>query len=344
MADPDRTQDAAGLKGRSQEGFGSPVQVAGAARRAGNRVCDGTAGLRMRSLPRRSIPSVRWYRVATSSCLIFGLSCVTAVRAVAQPGDAPGDGPASPIQDNSFLVEEAYNQESGVVQHIAVFTRERGIGSWVFTFTQEWPFSTQRHQLSYSIPLLSPGSGLAAGLGDLVLNYRYQALGAGDSPVFVAPRLSLLLPTGDERRERGAGATGAQFNLPVSIQHSQRMVTHWNAGLTVTPGARSATGEKATTRGYNAGASAIWLLHPAINPMLELSWDRSEVVAGTDRRSASDAFLLSPGLRAAINMRSGLQIVPGLAVPIGLGPSSGERALLIYLSLEHPFTRSLPNE
>ena len=30
---------------------------------------------------------------------------------------------AGPIQDNSFLVEEAYNQEDGVVQHISFFER-----------------------------------------------------------------------------------------------------------------------------------------------------------------------------------------------------------------------------
>jgi hypothetical protein len=33
-----------------------------------------------------------------------------------------------PIQDNSFLIEEAYNQEPGVVQHISVFTRTRSSG------------------------------------------------------------------------------------------------------------------------------------------------------------------------------------------------------------------------
>ena len=49
-----------------------------------------------------------------------------------------------PIQDNSFLLEEAYNQEAGVVQHISAFQRMRG-GEWIATFTQEWPAPGQTH-------------------------------------------------------------------------------------------------------------------------------------------------------------------------------------------------------
>ena len=44
----------------------------------------------------------------------------------------------SPIQDNSFLVEEAYNQEDGVIQHISLFQR-LSTGDWAFTQTDEWP-------------------------------------------------------------------------------------------------------------------------------------------------------------------------------------------------------------
>src|SRR5215216_2354470 len=60
---------------------------------------------------------------------------------------------AKGIQDNSFLVEEAYNQEPGVVQHIfnlpLLFTgHEKDISP---SFTQEWPIFTQTHQFSYTI-------------------------------------------------------------------------------------------------------------------------------------------------------------------------------------------------
>jgi hypothetical protein len=42
-----------------------------------------------------------------------------------------------PIQDNSFLAEEAYNQEPGVVQHIQTFTPLWNSRTWAYSFTQE---------------------------------------------------------------------------------------------------------------------------------------------------------------------------------------------------------------
>src|SRR6476660_8917897 len=62
--------------------------------------------------------------------------------------------PIEVIEDNSFLIEEAYNQEPGVVQHIfqSVYSsgpRQRG---WAFAFTQEWPIGGQDHQFSYTVP------------------------------------------------------------------------------------------------------------------------------------------------------------------------------------------------
>jgi len=61
--------------------------------------------------------------------------------------------PIEVIEDNSFLIEEAYNQEPGVVQHIfqSVYSsgpRQRG---WAFAFTQEWPIYGQDHQFSYTV-------------------------------------------------------------------------------------------------------------------------------------------------------------------------------------------------
>ena len=63
--------------------------------------------------------------------------------------------PAAGVQDNSFLIEEAYNQEAGVVQHI--FNLRRQGHDWSFAFTQEWPVGSQTHQFSYS-----PTSGCRA--------------------------------------------------------------------------------------------------------------------------------------------------------------------------------------
>jgi hypothetical protein len=244
----------------------------------------------------------------------------------------------APIADNSFLIEEAYNQPAGVVQHISTFSRADGGGAWDYSFTQEWPLGGIRHQLSYTIPL-AHADGIGTGIGDVALNYRYQLVGGEDDLIHVAPRLSLLLPTGSEDEGRGAGSAGLQGNLPVSWVVSPALVTHWNAGATVTPSANGPLGSEATTVGFNLGGSAIWRVRRAVNLMLEAVWfsDETPVAAGGTVREES-AFL-NPGVRWALDFASGLQIVPGVAYTIGLGPSDGDDGLFLYLSFEHPFRR-----
>ena len=39
------------------------------------------------------------------------------------------------IEDNSFLIEEAYNQEPGVLHHIQTFMRSWTTGQWLYTYT-----------------------------------------------------------------------------------------------------------------------------------------------------------------------------------------------------------------
>jgi hypothetical protein len=256
----------------------------------------------------------------------------------------PNSHDTSPIQDNSFLVEEAYNQEFGVVQHIQTFQRLWNSKDWVYTFTQEWPVdASPRNQLSYTLVALhsgeQPHSGGGGGFGDFILNYRYQLLGNGDATVAFAPRVSLLFPTGDFRRGRGAGGMGIQTQLPVSVVLTKKLVAHWNAGATLVPHARNDSGARATTVGYNLGQSFVWLAHPRFNLLLETVFYRNEEVIAPRSTQWSSTLLLNPGIRWAYNLTCGLQIVPGLSVPIGIGPSSGERGIFVYLSLEHPYRK-----
>lgn len=248
------------------------------------------------------------------------------------------------IQDNSFLVEEAYNQEFGVVQHIQSFQRYWNSKDWIYTFTQEWPVdASPRHQLSYTLIALHSGDQPAsgAGFGDVILNYRYQLLGNGESKVAFAPRFSVLLPTGDYRLERGAGGAGIQGLLPVSVVVTRKLVTHWNVGTTIIPNTRNTVGETGTTFGYNFGQSFVWLAHPRFNVLLETVFNRSQQVTGPKTTEWTSGLLLSPGIRWAYNFKNGLQIVPGIAVPFGVGPSRGEKGVFLYLSFEHPY-RKLP--
>ena len=58
--------------------------------------------------------------------LLFGLLVGAALPLAAQSADSTKVESEPVIQDNSFLVEEAYNQEAGIVQHISTFQIQRG--------------------------------------------------------------------------------------------------------------------------------------------------------------------------------------------------------------------------
>jgi hypothetical protein len=269
-----------------------------------------------------------------------GVAAQERVQVQAQAESVPAVPFTPHIQDNSFLVEEAYNQDDGVVQHINQFARDRGTGDWVATFTQEWPVGGIRNQVSASFPLERIGQTGAQGLGDVALNYRYQLVGDGEARIAFAPRATVLLPSGSARRELGAGGPTGQISLPVSTVFSPSWVGHWNLGGTWTPSARNARGDRASVAAWNAGASVVFTGSAVGDAMIETVYSRFQNVAGSGRTSAEAFAFVSPGVRWAYDFPSGLQIVPGLAFPIGFGPSRGSRQVLLYLSFEHSFTRT----
>jgi hypothetical protein len=252
---------------------------------------------------------------------------------------------AGPIQDNSFLIEEAYNQEAGVVQHISTFQRARGSSDWVYTFTQEWPVGDIKHQFSYTVPVTRIADApKRLGVGDVALNYRYQLTGDGEAERAIAPRLSVLLATGDETQGRGLGAASYQVNMPVSMVLAAKLVAHTNAGYTFTPRAKDGDGNKANLGAWNIGQSFVWLAAQNLNFMLEAIYSRSEEVAGPGRTATTKTAFVSPGLRWSYDFPSGLQVVPGIAFPMGVGPSRREKAVFLYLSFEHPFGKPARKE
>ena len=213
------------------------------------------------------------------------------------------------IADNSFLIEEAYNQEPGVVQHISTWQRSLRVSSWSYAFTQEWPIGSEQHQFSYTL-LVGYAARTNIDFNGLGVNYRYQ-LTPADGRAAVAPRLSVLMPSHDR--------VGTQIQLPLSLKMGAKFVSHWDAGVTMTP--RSLTL-------YNLGASVVWLARPTFNVLYEVTW-----VSGPDRATV----LMNPGVRWAYNFASGLQIVPGLAYTFGVGPERQGAGVFVYLSFEHPF-------
>lgn len=249
------------------------------------------------------------------------------------PNSAP---PPSPnpfsIIDNSFLVEEAFNQDPGTFQNIFGAARAGG-GGWGAVFTQEWPLLSQSHQISYTLPWTFGGDD--GSFGNTLLNYRFQALREGPGTPAFAPRISAVLPTATVTvNDTG---WGLQVNLPFS-KRTGYVYWHWNAGVTWFPSAPVGNESVSLEVPFLAG-SAIYRLAPFFHVMLEVvgTFDERRRVVGTER---SESLTASPGVRGGFDIGERQQIVFGFAVPTTW--SSRERReieALIYASYELPFRK-----
>jgi hypothetical protein len=216
---------------------------------------------------------------------------------------ASGEPLAKGIQDNSFLIEEAYNQEPGVVQHILnvpVFF-SHGEKEITPSFTQEWPIFSQTHQFSYTGPYTFEED--QNGFADVRLNYRLQALIESDCTPAFAPRFSFVLPTGDADKGFGRDRVGYEINLPFSKIVSDRWTLHFNAGGSLFPNVRDRD-----LWNYNLGGSAIYAVSRNLNLMLEsvAAWEEdvdSATVAAKEtlvrlrRIDRTVTAVVSPGAR-----------------------------------------------
>lgn len=243
--------------------------------------------------------------------------------------------PAAGIQDNSFLIEEAYNQEAGVVQHINTLRRQGK--DWFYTFTQEWPIASQTHQFSYTVPYswLKTDSGRESGFGDVQFNYRYQLSLETPALPAIAPRVSIIVPSGNDDKGLGVSSYGTQFNLPVSKIVTDRITLHGNAGFT-----RFFDVQGQSPTSYMLGGSAIFAVHRNFNLMLEGLHEWSESVNDVGAIDRERSFTLSPGVRYALNFDGGTQVVLGAAAPIRFVEAKRDYGVFFYLSLEHNFLSS----
>jgi hypothetical protein len=275
------------------------------------------------------------YWIITALMLSFPGSLVAAQK----------ERPIDVIEDNSFLIEEAYNQESGVIQHIlsAHYINDSRRRGWEFSFTQEWPIFSQNHQFSYTIPSyhLVENGDRQNGLGDVVLSYRYQVLEEDEKKPALAPRFSLILPSGSRKRGTGHGVVGYELGLPLSKKVTGEVALHANFGLTYLPEARVLLGSggglsaEHSLISYKLAASAIYAILPRVHLMLEWLGEFEENIADNGRPERSFKPVLSPGLRAAIVDRPMLQIIAGAAAPIGLTRKAENYGAFLYLSIEH---------
>lgn len=285
-----------------------------------------------------------WSRLAAVAA--FPAAVATPLAGAGAEAGAPG------ISDNSFLIEEAYNQERGVVQHIQNATWAwdrvdgRRVRTFSYIFTQEWPLGGVRHQAAYSIPwqaVRDPAAARVSGLGEIGIHYRYQVWEETDLRPAFAPRFTVLLPTGSEAKGLGAGAVGVQVNLPLSKRLGDYHF-HGNLGATATPNADLPFGGGTVRHdllSYQAGGSLLWVRSPRFQPMVEvLAANEESIDAATGLRAEATTLTLSPGARYAWNFPDGSQLVAGAAVPVALTREGDDYAAFLYLSYEHAFRRS----
>jgi DtxR family transcriptional regulator, Mn-dependent transcriptional regulator len=259
--------------------------------------------------------------------LLLPLAAAAQTPATAPKPTPPPSGANRPfeITDNSFLVEEAFNQEPGIFQNIGTFVR--GNGAWEFVFTQEWPAPSEKHQLSYSVPFYG-GSGFGSELGDVMVNYRYQALTEDPGIPAFSPRFSLILPTSG-----GGSALGMQINLPFSKQRGD-LYFHMNGGLTIRRfKLYTDSDDTDSSLTPHVAASGIYRVRPMFNLMLET------VLTSYPGDSERDTvFTLSPGARGGWNIGDH-QLILGAAVPITFNNDSTNTGMFLYASYELPFKR-----
>lgn len=280
---------------------------------------------------------------------------ITSIAAAQETTPAPKKGgylfygqPA--IEDNSMLVEEAFNQETGVIQHISNFVIDRG--EFVYNYTQEIPLADVKHQLSIGLSYASfkkpEGYGLlnnnylTKGLGDVFVNYRPMLWGKNDWAL-VIPRFTVIVPTGNSRYGFGSGGWGGQFNLAVTKRLNSKITTHYNAGYTAVRKAdyfaytNDGTPElryERNLRTANLGASVIWLVHPKFNLMTEYVSSFGQTINDSGSLDHDNVTVINPGFRFALDIGK-CQIVPGMGIPLNFsnGTFSGTGAFF-YLSIE----------
>lgn len=270
---------------------------------------------------------------AVVTALLLGLLDAGSASAQTPPPD-----PAEwKIIDNSFLVEEAFNQDPGVVQNIFGF-QHLTARDWQFTFTQEWPAPGLRHQLSYTVPVQSADG--TRGMGDVLVNYRLQVLEEGAGRPAFAPRISAILPSGSTAA--GAGTHGVQMNLPFS-KHRGAFYFHGNGGASW-----QWTKHSVLLTSPSAAGSIIYRARQMLNVMLEgVVADFAAEIPATPGAPATShritATTLSPGVRGGWNMSEDKQIILGAAAPTTWTGGESETAIFLYFSYEGP-VRGLPRK
>ena len=312
-------------------------------------------------------PSLGWDRFAAHDVVLAAARVQDADRPPSQieiggviyerreKSDDGDEGPEN-ISDNSFLLEEAYNQEPGVAQHIFnwIYTWDGPASNrhreFAATYSLELPIGSQQHQFSFITlfrNVVDESGGVASeegGVGDTFLSYRYQLwLEKWGDPVSVAPRFSVLLPSGDAGRGLGFGEVGYQFDLPLSKQF-KRFDVHFNAGFTSVPGVKVDLGSGLFSSPENIwitnlGGSVFWKPQTYFHVFLETLLLFGDELDNQGLVDHTTQVILNPGFRYALCQLDDVEWVVGASVPVGVTPDAPDIGVFLYMSVEHRFAK-----
>lgn len=242
------------------------------------------------------------------------------------------------IDDNSFLLDEGYSQEAGTVQHILYnITYLSNPKDIYFNLSQEWGIS-KRHQAGFTLPVTVYQSS-GDGIGDLYLDYRFQLL---EKWVAIAPRFSLIVPTGSPEKNLGYGTVGLQMNWAISKFWNKHLATHWNVGGTFLPYAKeylsNGESERKFLANFNAGTSVAWMVNHRLNMVLEFVGYAGSEINNTRSINVFGQYILNPGMSTSFDIGS-VEIVPGISAPLTWTRDNFQAGIFFYLSVQNPFRK-----
>lgn len=259
------------------------------------------------------------YRLLIASCLLMTLTA------------------QARIEDNSFLLEEAFNQEWGVYQFIQEYQVNQKTKGYEYSFENEIPITDKTYQFSYEFTRAREDGSGAGNIGDATLNFRWQPM--NKDGILLAERFGLIVPTGNVNKGGGNGVFGLEFMQAATLTVRDNVMNHWNMGFSVLPNAKSQGIQKrGTLTAFTAGSSLIWLCNDSFNLLLEGLLQSGQSMLSDGSKEIGTSFTINPGARFAIDLDyKETQIVPGISFPTEILNNRTEHGVLVYLSIEPKF-------
>lgn len=274
----------------------------------------------------------------TRFLLLFGVllsTCVPAITLLAQQS-IEEDG----MDDNSFLMDQGTVQTRGTVEHIFyIIAYPTSPKDAYLNWIEEWGFA-ERHDAGFTIPVtIFEQSG--DGLGDIFLDYRYHLI--KEKTLNIAPRFSLILPTGSVRKNLGYDSVGFQNNWAISLYWNRHFATHWNIGTTLLPYAKELFPDGGSARkflaNFNFGISNAWMVNHHLNLVLEFVSNLGSEINNNRNINLFGQYILNPGISTNVDFKS-ISIIPGVSIPLTWKRDNFQPGIYFYLSLQHPFRKN----